>query len=277
MRQTLRLLPLPDTDAAEAPEAPAPHAAPPRAEARADARSLTDAPQLGLAVARPLLAARACLTKRYRVIVAEDDALLREGLASLLERAGMEVAGVAANGPDLVRMVRQQPPDLVIVDIRVSPTDSTEALDAAHRIRAELPEVGIVLLSAHVEVELAIELLTSGERSGYLLKTNVGDVDEFVEMLKQIARRGSGVEPLVGELADAHERDDRLSELTAREREVLALMAEGRSNTGIARRLWLTTATVEKHVRSIFAKLALPASDEDNRRVLAAIACLGSR
>jgi serine/threonine-protein kinase PknK len=158
------------------------------------------------------------------------------------------------------------------------PTHSTEGLDAAQQIRAEFPEVGIVVLSAHVEIELATELLASGEGIGYLLKTRVGDVDEFVDTLERIAGGSSVIDPsLVRELVDARRRQDPLAELTAREREVLALMAEGRSNAGIARRLWLTTGTVEKHVRSILAKLDLPATGDDHRRVLAVIACLESR
>jgi DNA-binding NarL/FixJ family response regulator len=211
-------------------------------------------------------------------MIAEDDVLLREGMASLLGQAGLDVAGVAANGSELVAMVRERPPDLTIVDIRMPPTHSTEGLDAAQRIRAEFPEVGIVVLSAHVELEPAMELLASGERIGYLLKTRVGDVDEFVETLERIAKGGSVVDPsLVRELVGARRREDPLAELTAREREVIALMAEGRSNGGIARRLWVTEGTVEKHVKSILAKLPLPATDDDHRRVLAVIAYLDSR
>jgi DNA-binding NarL/FixJ family response regulator len=232
-------------------------------------------PPVELAVVRPV---EDDGRRRHRVMIAEDDVLLREGVASLLDRAGLEVAGVAANGSELVDMVREHPPDLAIVDIRMPPTHSTEGLDAAQRIRAEFPDVGIVVLSAHVEIELAMELLAGGERTGYLLKTRVGDVDEFVETLERIAKGGSVIDPsLVRELVDARRRHDPLDELTGREREVLALMAEGRSNAGIARRLWLTTGTVEKHVRSILAKLALPATDDDHRRVLAVIACLDSR
>jgi DNA-binding NarL/FixJ family response regulator len=158
------------------------------------------------------------------------------------------------------------------------PTHSTEGLDAARVIRAELPETGIVVLSAHVEVEHAMELLGGGQRTGYLLKTRVTDVDDFIETLERVAKGGSVVDPaLVRELLEAQRKDDPLAELTAREREVLALMAEGRSNAGIARRLWVTEGTVEKHVHGILAKLPLPGTDDDHRRVLAVLAFLETR
>jgi DNA-binding NarL/FixJ family response regulator len=215
--------------------------------------------------------------ERRRVAVAEDDVLLREGLASLLERAGFDVVGQAGQAPELLEIVRESQPDLVLVDIRMPPTHSTEGLDAARVIRSEFPDVGIVVLSAHVDVEHAMELLAGGERTGYLLKSRVTDVEEFVETLERIAKGGSVVDPgLVQELVGARRKEDPLSELTTREREVLALMAEGRSNAGIAKRLWVTEGTVEKHVRSILAKLPLPATDEDHRRVLAVIAYLDS-
>ena len=216
-------------------------------------------------------------TPAYRVIVADDDVLLREGVASLLERSGFEVVGQAGDGADLVRIVRTRKPDLVLVDIRMPPTNTTEGLDAARQIRAEFPQVGIVVLSAHVDVEHAMELLAGGERTGYLLKSRVTDVEEFVETLERIAKGGSVVDPaLVQELVGARRREDPLAELTTREREVLSLMAEGRSNAGIARRLWVTEGTVEKHVRSILSKLPLQATEEDHRRVLAVIAYLDS-
>ena len=216
--------------------------------------------------------------KRCSVVLAEDDILLREGLASLLERARFEIAGQAGNAAQLLEIVRDRRPDLVLVDIRMPPTYSTEGLDAAHRIREEFPEVGIAVLSAHVEVEHAMKLLESGERTGYLLKSRVTDVDGFVETLELIVNGGSVVDPaLVQELVATRRKHDPLAELSAREREVLALMAEGRSNAGIARRLWVTEGTVEKHVRSILAKLPLPSTDDDHRRVLAVIAYLGSR
>jgi serine/threonine-protein kinase PknK len=215
------------------------------------------------------------VAKRCRVVVAEDDVLLREGVASLLERSGFQVVGQAGNGDELLELVRERRPDLVLVDIRMPPTHSTEGLDAARVIRAEVPETGIVVLSAHVEVEHAMELLASGERTGYLLKSRITDVEEFIETLERIAKGGSVVDPaLVQELVDARRTDDPLAELTARERDVLALMAEGRSNAGIARQLWVTEGTVEKHVHSVLGKLPLPATEDDHRRVLAVITFL---
>jgi DNA-binding NarL/FixJ family response regulator len=212
------------------------------------------------------------------VVLADDDVLLREGLASLLERSGFEIVGRAGDGSELLGLVRELKPDLVLVDIRMPPSHSTEGLAAARVIRSELPETGIVVLSAHVEVEHAMELLASGQRTGYLLKSRITNVDDFIETLERVARGGSVVDPaLVQELFDTRHRDDPLAELTAREREVLALMAEGRSNAGIGRRLWVTEGTVEKHVRSILGKLPLPATDDDHRRVLAVIAFLEAR
>ena len=213
-----------------------------------------------------------------RVAVADDDVLLREGLASLLERSGYDVVGQAGDGPALLKLVRDHEPELIIVDIRMPPDHETEGLDAARVIRAELPDTGILVLSAHVEVEQAMELLAGGERTGYLLKTRVTDVTHFLESLDRIAEGGSVVDPgLVQELVSAQRRDDPLAELTPREREVLELMAEGRSNAGIARRLWVTDGTVEKHVHSILAKLPLPETEDDHRRVLAVIAFLEAR
>jgi DNA-binding NarL/FixJ family response regulator len=212
------------------------------------------------------------------IAVADDDVLLREGLASLLERSGFEVVGQAGDGSELLELVRAREPELVIVDIRMPPNHETEGLDAARVIRAELPRTGILVLSAHVEVEQAMELLAGGERTGYLLKSRVTDVTHFLESLDRIAEGGSVVDPgLVHELVSARRRDDPLADLTAREREVLALMAEGRSNAGIARRLWVTDGTVEKHVHSILAKLPLPHTDDDHRRVLAVVAFLEAR
>jgi DNA-binding NarL/FixJ family response regulator len=214
---------------------------------------------------------------RARVVIAEDDVLLREGLFSLLDRAGFEVAGRAGDAAELLALVREHRPDLVLVDIRMPPTNTTEGLDAAHVIREEFPDVGIVVLSAHVEVEQAMELLQSGERTGYLLKSRIMDVQGFLDTLDLVAKGGSVVDPvLVQELVGAHRKEDPLAELTSREREVLALMAEGRSNAGIAHRLWVTEGTVEKHVRSILSKLPLPATADDHRRVLAVIAYLDS-
>ena len=213
-----------------------------------------------------------------RVAVADDDVLLREGIASLLERSGFEVVGQAGDGAELLELVRAHAPELVIIDIRMPPNHETEGLDAARVIRAEMPLTGIVLLSAHVEVDQAMELLAGGERTGYLLKSRVTDVTHFLESLERVVEGGSVVDPgLVQELVSAQRRDDPLADLTAREREVLALMAEGRSNAGIARRLWVTPGTVEKHVHSILAKLPLPETDDDHRRVLAVIAFLETR
>ena len=213
-----------------------------------------------------------------RVAVADDDVLLREGLASLLERSGYAVVGQAGDASALLELVRAHEPDLVIVDIRMPPDHETEGLDAARVIRAELPGTRILVLSAHVEVDQAMELLAGGEGIGYLLKSRVTDVAHFLESLDRIAEGGSVVDPaLVQELVSAQRRDDPLAELTPREVEVLALMAEGRSNAGIARRLWVTEGTVEKHVHSILAKLPLSETDDDHRRVLAVIAFLETR
>ena len=210
-----------------------------------------------------------------RVIVADDDVLLREGLASLLEREGYQLVGQAGDGSELLRLVREHRPDLVIVDIRMPPTHSTEGLEAAALIREELPETAILILSAHVEIEHAMTLLANGSRSGYLLKSRVTDINEFLETLERVFRGGSVVDPsLVQQLVAARRVDDPLEPLTRREREVLALMAEGRSNAGIARRLWVTEGTVENHVHHIMAKLRLPETDDNHRRVLAVITFL---
>ena len=213
-----------------------------------------------------------------RVVLAEDDVLLREGLASLLQRSGFEVVGKAGDATRLLALVAEQTPDLVVVDIRMPPTDTAEGLDAARQIRQQQPQIGILVLSAHVEVEHAMELLASGRGVGYLLKSRVTDVEEFLDTLGRIARGGSVVDPaLVAELVAARHRDDPLAALSAREREVLALMAEGRSNAGIAKRLWVTEGTVEKHVRSILTKLTLPETEDDHRRVLAVLTFLEAR
>jgi DNA-binding NarL/FixJ family response regulator len=217
-------------------------------------------------------------TQPWRTVLADDDVLLREGLASLLERSGLEVVGQAGNASELLDLVRRHEPELVIVDIRMPPAHSTEGLEAAGVIRDEFPGIGILVLSAHAEVEQAMELLASGDRVGYLLKSRVTDVKDFIESLDRIAQGGSVVDPgLVQELVAARRRDDPLESLTQREREVLALMAEGSSNSGIARRLWVTEGTVEKHVHSILAKLRLPETQDDHRRVLAVITYLDSR
>ena len=207
-----------------------------------------------------------------RVVLADDEVLLREGLASLLDRSGYEVVGRAADAEELTKLVRMHVPELVIIDIRMPPTQTYEGLDAARLIRQEFPDIGILVLSAHVETTHAMELLAEGSRIGYLLKSRVADVEEFLDSLDRIARGASVIDPgLVQELVSANRVDDPLARLTQREREVLAQMAEGRSNAGIARRLVVSEGTVEKHVRSILAKLDLEETEEDHRRVLAVI------
>ena len=213
-----------------------------------------------------------------RVVLADDDVLLREGIASLLERADYQIVGQADDAAALLELVREQGPDLAVIDIRMPPTHTLEGLEAATAIRSELPDVGILLLSAHVDVETATDLLRSGEGVGYLLKSRVRNVADFLDALERVARGGSVVDPaLVEELVSSRRRSDPLAELTDREREVLALMAEGRSNSGIAERLWVTEGAVEKHVRSILAKLSLPVTGADHRRVLAVLTFLDSR
>ena len=213
-----------------------------------------------------------------RVVLADDDVLLREGLASLLDRSGFDVIGQAGNGVELLAQVRSARPELAIIDIRMPPGHATEGLQAARVIRAELPGTAIIVLSAHVEVEEAMELLAGGEGTGYLLKSRVTDVAEFIETVGRIAAGGSMVDPsLVQELIKARRRRDPLDVLSPRERDVLALMAEGGSNAGIARRIFVTEGTVEKHVRSILTKLDLPESETEHRRVLAVLRFLEAR
>ena len=213
-----------------------------------------------------------------RVVLADDDVLLREGLAGLLERSGFQVLGQSDNAPELIDLVREHRPELAIVDIRMPPSHTTEGLDAAHQIREEFPATAILVLSAHVQVEQATDVLAGGEGTGYLLKSRVTDVDEFIETLERIVKGGSVVDPaLVQELVAARRAEDPLDVLSPREREVLALMAEGRSNAGIAHQLWITEGTVEKHVHSILMKLRLPAGEDDQRRVLAVITFLDAR
>jgi serine/threonine-protein kinase PknK len=210
-----------------------------------------------------------------RVVVADDDVLLREGVASLLTGEGFQVVGQVGDPEALLTTIDEQAPDVAIVDIRMPPTQTTEGLDAAHTIRAEWPQVGVLLLSAHVEVETVLDLLQGGSRIGYLLKSRVLNVADLVDAVERVGRGGSVVDPgLVGELFQQRRRVDPLAVLSPKEREVLALMAEGRSNAGIAHRLWVTEGTVEKHVRSILAKLKLPAAEDDHRRVLAVLTFL---
>jgi DNA-binding NarL/FixJ family response regulator len=212
-----------------------------------------------------------------RVVVADDDVLLREGVASVLTRAGFEVVGQAGDGGELKNLVRSLAPDAAVVDIRMPPTQSLEGLEAAKEIRAESPSVAILLLSAHLEVETASELLKDGDRVGYLLKDRVRDSDQFVDDVERIVAGGCVIDPaLVEELMGRKRRRDPLADLTARERDVLDLMAQGRSNSGIAHQLWISESAVEKHVKSVMAKLNLPAGPDDHRRVLAVVTFLNA-
>jgi serine/threonine-protein kinase PknK len=218
------------------------------------------------------------MAETTRVVLADDDVLLLAGLASLLEGAGFDVVGQAGDGEQLLGLVRAMRPDLVVTDIRMPPTNTSEGLDAARLIRQELPDTAIMVLSAHVAVDDAMDLLAAGDRIGYLLKSRITDVADFIDSLERVARGASVVDPaLVRELVSARRRDDPLSVLSERESEVLALMAEGRSNAGIAHRIWVTEGTVEKHIRSIMNKLSLPETGEDHRRVLAVLAFLDAR
>jgi len=213
-----------------------------------------------------------------RVVIADDDVLLREGLASLFDRSGFEVVGQAGDGKELVRLARSTCPEVAIIDIRMPPNHNAEGLEAARTIRRELPDTAIVVLSAHVEVEEAKELLVDGERIGYLLKSRVTNVAEFIDTVRSIVAGASVVDPsLVQELVRARRRRDPLASLSSREREVLALMAEGGSNADIAARIYVSEGTVEKHVRSILMKLNLPENGSGHRRVLAVLQFLDTR
>lgn len=210
-----------------------------------------------------------------RIVIGEDSALFREGLARLLADAGHEVVGRAADALTLVTTVHDVKPDLAIIDIRMPPDRTDDGARAARTLRHDDPLLAIVLLSQHLETRHSVELATGG-RFGYLLKDRVFDVDDFLDALRRVAAGGSALDPeVVAHLLTPVRRQDPLAVLTPREREVLALMAEGRTNLGIARRLWLTDRTVETHVSSILAKLGLTDSDEDHRRVLAVLAFLG--
>lgn len=203
---------------------------------------------------------------------------MREGVASILSNAGYEVVDQTPDATTLPAVVRRHAPALVVLDIRMPPTHTLEGLDAARLIRAEFPGIGILLLSAHVEIETAIDLLQAGTGIGYLLKTRLFSQADLVDALGRIDAGGCVIDPaLVQELVNSRHHDDPLSQLTPREREVLALMAEGRSNSGIARHLWISEGAVEKNVRAILAKLDLPVSEESHRRVLAVLTYLGAR
>jgi DNA-binding NarL/FixJ family response regulator len=212
-----------------------------------------------------------------RVVIGEDSALFREGMARLLEDAGHEVVAKADDAPSLVAAVRAAMPDLAVVDVRMPPDLTDDGARAARELREEFPELGIVLLSQHVETKHSVDLVAGGY-FGYLLKDRVFDVDEFLDALRRVAGGGSALDPeVVGTLMGRTGAADPLTQLTPREREVLALMAEGRTNAGIARRLWLTDRTVETHVTSILSKLGLHESSDEHRRVLAVLTWLGLR
>jgi DNA-binding NarL/FixJ family response regulator len=211
-----------------------------------------------------------------RAVIAEDSVLLREGLIRLLTEAGIEIVGQAGDADDLLRKTRAHKPDVVVTDIRMPPTQTDEGLRAAQVIRGELPETGVLVLSQYVEEEYVMELLgESAEGVGYLLKDRVADVERFVEAVQRVAEGGSALDPeVVSHMLGRRRREDPLEELTPREREVLGLMAEGRSNHAIADQLVVTERAVEKHVTSIFGKLGLASKPDDHRRVLAVLAYL---
>jgi DNA-binding NarL/FixJ family response regulator len=211
-----------------------------------------------------------------RVVVADDSVLLREGVVRILAEAGFEVVGQAGDADELMLKVRSYSPDVAVVDIRMPPTHTDEGLRAAQEIREKHPGVGVLVLSQYIEPAYAMELLAdSAEGVGYLLKDRVSDVHEFADAVRRVADGGSALDPtIVSQLVGRRRGDDPLGGLTAREREVLSLMAEGRSNQGIAERLVVTERAVEKHVTSIFSKLRLPAATADHRRVLAVLAYL---
>jgi DNA-binding NarL/FixJ family response regulator len=216
--------------------------------------------------------------ERVRVVIAEDSVLLREGIGRLLEESGFEVAGHAGDGEDLLRKVGAHKPDVAVVDIRMPPTHTDEGLRAAHRIRAEHPDTAVLVLSQYVEETYAFDLLSeSTERTGYLLKDRIADIETFTDAVRRVASGGSALDPeVVGMLLGRRRREDPLAALTPREREVLGLMAEGRSNSAMADALVVSERAVEKHVTAIFSKLDLPPAVEDHRRVLAVLAFLRS-
>lgn len=216
---------------------------------------------------------------RVTAVVADDAVIVREGLARILADGGVQVVAQCGDAGQLLAAVARHRPSIAVIDIRMPPTHTREGLDAARTIRAEHPEVAVMILSSYVEVRDAMELLaTPGGRVGYLLKESVTNVADFLASVRTVASGGSAVDPtVVAELFDRHRRGDPLGELTPREREVLALMAHGRSNAGIARELWVTEGAVEKYVKSILSKLGIGADAEAHRRVLAVLTYLDSR
>jgi DNA-binding NarL/FixJ family response regulator len=213
-----------------------------------------------------------------RVVIADDSILFREGVAQLLERAGFEVVGQSGTAEDLMLKVTSYKPDVAIVDLRMPPTHTDEGMRAAREIRARYPETGVLVLSQYVEAPYMMELLKGDiEGVGYLLKDGIRDVGDFADSVRRVAAGGSAFDPaVVSRLVGQRQGDNPLDALTPREREVLELMAQGRSNQAIAEKLVVTHGAVEKHVRSIFGKLGLPVSSEDHRRVLAVLTFLNS-
>jgi len=216
------------------------------------------------------------VSEPLRVVIAEDSVLLREGLARLLGESGFDVAAQAGDAEDLLLKVNAHKPDVAVVDVRMPPTHTDEGLQAARTIRASHPKTAVLVLSAYVDEASAMDLLSeSTERTGYLLKDRVADIDSFTDAVRRVAGGGSALDPeVVGLLLGRRRREDPLDALTPREREVLGLMAEGRSNAAIAEQLVVTERAVEKHVTSIFTKLDLSPTVEDHRRVLAVLAYL---
>jgi DNA-binding NarL/FixJ family response regulator len=217
-------------------------------------------------------------TDPVRVVIAEDSVLLREGIARLLDESGFEIAGQAGDAEDLLRKVRAHKPDVAVIDVRMPPTHTDEGLRAAHQIRAERPDTAVLVLSQYVDEAYAMDLLSaSTERTGYLLKDRVADVATFTDAVQRVADGGSALDSeVVGLLLGRRGREDPLAVLTTREREVLGLMAEGRSNAGMAEALVISARAIEKHVTGIFSKLGLPKAAEDHRRVLAVLTFLRS-
>jgi DNA-binding NarL/FixJ family response regulator len=211
-----------------------------------------------------------------KVVIADDAVLLREGIAQVLTAKGFDVVGQCGTPEELMLKVRSYGPEVAVVDIRMPPTNTDEGLRAAKEIRASHPQTGVLVLSQYVEAEYAMELLSEGaEGVGYLLKDRVSDIDEFAAAVRRVGQGGSALDPaIVSQLVGRRRKDDPLDQLTAREREVLELMAEGRSNKAISERLFVTERAVEKHVTNIFGKLRLPAGAQDHRRVLAVLAFL---